>query len=202
MQHQLTNLTEIDAVHVCRFQYRIYFGNSPSNKVNNPKEDLKVMERDTEIDLRTRCILLITEAPKMSHLRLSLLSIMNQSLSPQILSQCTRRNQKASLAHISFSRNDEEVKRPYIHMDQTSRYTADYNHMTANRIDVIDMACEEYSQEVLGFSDVISSSDTRLTMINRLYFFSQPRDTPSSGQQLFSHSALKEADSFPCLSRG
>ncbi|GKF38305.1 hypothetical protein Tco_0118366 [Tanacetum coccineum] len=29
--------------------------------------------------------------------------------------------------------------------------------MTANRIDVIDMACEEYSQEVLDFSYVISS---------------------------------------------
>nr|GFB30789.1 reverse transcriptase domain-containing protein [Tanacetum cinerariifolium] len=29
--------------------------------------------------------------------------------------------------------------------------------MTAKRIDVIDMACEEYSQEVLGFSDTISS---------------------------------------------
>ncbi|GJT22539.1 reverse transcriptase domain-containing protein [Tanacetum coccineum] len=36
-------------------------------------------------------------------------------------------------------------------LDQTSRYTANYNHMTANRIDVIDMACEEYSQEVLGW---------------------------------------------------
>nr|GEX72465.1 reverse transcriptase domain-containing protein [Tanacetum cinerariifolium] len=31
--------------------------------------------------------------------------------------------------------------------------------MTAKRIDVIDMACEEYSQEVLGFSDVISSGN-------------------------------------------
>nr|GEV19434.1 reverse transcriptase domain-containing protein [Tanacetum cinerariifolium] len=29
--------------------------------------------------------------------------------------------------------------------------------MTAKRIDVIDMACEEYSHEVLGFSDAISS---------------------------------------------
>nr|GFB47381.1 reverse transcriptase domain-containing protein [Tanacetum cinerariifolium] len=36
-------------------------------------------------------------------------------------------------------------------LDQTSRYSANYNDMTANRIDVIDMACEEYSQEVLGF---------------------------------------------------
>ncbi|GJX36023.1 reverse transcriptase domain-containing protein [Tanacetum coccineum] len=43
--------------------------------------------------------------------------------------------------------------------DQTSRYTANYNHMTANRIDVIDMDCEEYSQEVLGFSNVNSSGN-------------------------------------------
>nr|GEY42473.1 reverse transcriptase domain-containing protein [Tanacetum cinerariifolium] len=40
-------------------------------------------------------------------------------------------------------------------LDQTLRYSANYNDMTANRIDVIDMACEDYSQEVLGFSDVI-----------------------------------------------
>ncbi|GKB91002.1 reverse transcriptase domain-containing protein [Tanacetum coccineum] len=31
-------------------------------------------------------------------------------------------------------------------LDQTSRYTANYNHMTANRIDVIDMACENLSR--------------------------------------------------------
>nr|GEX14463.1 reverse transcriptase domain-containing protein [Tanacetum cinerariifolium] len=44
-------------------------------------------------------------------------------------------------------------------LDQTSRYSANYNDMTANRIDVIDMACEEYSQEVLGFSDVTASGN-------------------------------------------
>nr|GFC56121.1 reverse transcriptase domain-containing protein [Tanacetum cinerariifolium] len=37
-------------------------------------------------------------------------------------------------------------------LDQTLRYSANYNQMTANKIDVIEMACEEYSQEVLGFS--------------------------------------------------
>nr|GEZ55517.1 hypothetical protein [Tanacetum cinerariifolium] len=42
-------------------------------------------------------------------------------------------------------------------LNQTTRYSANYNDMTANRIDIIDMACEEYSQEVLGFSDVIVS---------------------------------------------
>nr|GEW11727.1 reverse transcriptase domain-containing protein [Tanacetum cinerariifolium] len=44
-------------------------------------------------------------------------------------------------------------------LDQTSRYSANYNDMTSNRIDVINMACEEYSQEVLGFSDVIASGN-------------------------------------------
>nr|GEX30198.1 reverse transcriptase domain-containing protein [Tanacetum cinerariifolium] len=44
-------------------------------------------------------------------------------------------------------------------LDQTSRNSANYNDMTANRIDVIDMACEEYSQEVLDFSDVIASGN-------------------------------------------
>ncbi|GJV10436.1 reverse transcriptase domain-containing protein [Tanacetum coccineum] len=44
-------------------------------------------------------------------------------------------------------------------LDQTSRYTANYNHMTTNRIDVIELACEEYSQEVLGFTDVVAYSN-------------------------------------------
>ncbi|GJS36344.1 reverse transcriptase domain-containing protein [Tanacetum coccineum] len=44
-------------------------------------------------------------------------------------------------------------------LDQTSKYTADYNHMTVNKIDVIDMACDEYSQEVLGFSSVVAKDD-------------------------------------------
>nr|GEU61044.1 reverse transcriptase domain-containing protein [Tanacetum cinerariifolium] len=44
-------------------------------------------------------------------------------------------------------------------LDQTSRYSANYYDMTAKRIDVIDMAYEEYSQEVIGFSDVIASGN-------------------------------------------
>nr|GEW67600.1 reverse transcriptase domain-containing protein [Tanacetum cinerariifolium] len=44
-------------------------------------------------------------------------------------------------------------------LDHTSRYSTNYNDMTAKRIEVIDMACEEYSQEVLGFSDVTTSGN-------------------------------------------
>nr|GFC61625.1 reverse transcriptase domain-containing protein [Tanacetum cinerariifolium] len=44
-------------------------------------------------------------------------------------------------------------------LDQTSRYSANYSDMTAKRIDVINVACEEYSQKVLGFSDTIASGN-------------------------------------------
>ncbi|GKC68876.1 hypothetical protein Tco_1114759, partial [Tanacetum coccineum] len=44
-------------------------------------------------------------------------------------------------------------------LDQNSRYSSNYDDMTANRIDVIEMVYEEYSQEVLGFSDVIASGN-------------------------------------------
>nr|GEX14205.1 reverse transcriptase domain-containing protein [Tanacetum cinerariifolium] len=58
-------------------------------------------------------------------------------------------------------------------LDQTLRYTANYDHMTANRIDVIDMACEEYSQKVLGFSNVITSDDPTSPEVDDSYYDSE-----------------------------
>nr|GEV65314.1 reverse transcriptase domain-containing protein [Tanacetum cinerariifolium] len=54
---------------------------------------------------------------------------------------------------------DADSRAITFNLDRTSRYSANYNDMTANRIDVIDMACEEYSQEILSFSDVITSGN-------------------------------------------
>nr|GFC15024.1 reverse transcriptase domain-containing protein [Tanacetum cinerariifolium] len=42
-------------------------------------------------------------------------------------------------------------------LDQTVRYSANYNQMTEKKIDVIESACEEYSQEILGFSNVTAT---------------------------------------------
>nr|GFB92801.1 reverse transcriptase domain-containing protein [Tanacetum cinerariifolium] len=44
-------------------------------------------------------------------------------------------------------------------LDQTVRYSANYNQMTANKIDVIEIEYEEYSQELLGFFDVTTSGN-------------------------------------------
>ncbi|GJW99735.1 reverse transcriptase domain-containing protein [Tanacetum coccineum] len=77
-------------------------------------------------------------------------------------------------------------------LDQTSRYTANYNHMTANRIDVIDMACEEYSQEVLGFSNVISSGNPT-PYYDPIISTSSPTLTPFRDSDFL---LFEEADSF------
>ncbi|GJW12654.1 reverse transcriptase domain-containing protein [Tanacetum coccineum] len=77
-------------------------------------------------------------------------------------------------------------------LDQTSRYTANYNHMTANRIDVIDMAYEEYSQEVLGFSNVISSGNPT-PYYDPIVSTTSPTLTPFGDSDFL---LFEEADSF------
>nr|GFB90128.1 reverse transcriptase domain-containing protein [Tanacetum cinerariifolium] len=47
-------------------------------------------------------------------------------------------------------------------LDQTSRYSANYNDMTANRIDVIDMACKEYSQAKTNKSSIDEPPEVKL----------------------------------------
>nr|GEY48211.1 reverse transcriptase domain-containing protein [Tanacetum cinerariifolium] len=44
-------------------------------------------------------------------------------------------------------------------LDQTLRYLANYNDMMENRIDVIDMDCEEYSQEVIEVDAFLALED-------------------------------------------
>nr|GEV39765.1 DNA-directed DNA polymerase [Tanacetum cinerariifolium] len=79
-------------------------------------------------------------------------------------------------------------------LDQTSRYSANYNDMTANRIDVIDMACEEYSQEVLGFFGVIASG-------NPTPYYDPIISTTSSTLTSFRNNdfLLEEVDAFLAL---
>nr|GEY79457.1 reverse transcriptase domain-containing protein [Tanacetum cinerariifolium] len=79
-------------------------------------------------------------------------------------------------------------------LDQTSRYSANYNDMTANRIDVIDMACEEYSQEVLGFFEMIVS-------VNPTPYYDTIVSTSSPTLTLFGDSdfLLEEVDAFLAL---
>nr|GEW70765.1 reverse transcriptase domain-containing protein [Tanacetum cinerariifolium] len=73
-------------------------------------------------------------------------------------------------------------------------FEANYNDMTANRIDVIDMACEEYSQEVLGFSNVITSGNPTL-YYDPIVSTTSPTLTPFRNSDFL----LKEVDAFLAL---
>ncbi|GJW58341.1 reverse transcriptase domain-containing protein [Tanacetum coccineum] len=80
-------------------------------------------------------------------------------------------------------------------LDQTSRYSSNYDDMTANRVDVIEMDCEEYSQEILGFSDVILSGNPT-PYYDPIVSTSSPTLTPFGDSDFL---LLEEANAFLAL---
>ncbi|GKB95077.1 hypothetical protein Tco_0981214, partial [Tanacetum coccineum] len=79
-------------------------------------------------------------------------------------------------------------------LDQTSRYSYNYDDMMANRIDIIEMAYEEYSQEVLGFSDMIASGNST-PYYDPIVSTSSPTLTPYGDSDFL----LEEVDAFLAL---
>nr|GFC75070.1 hypothetical protein [Tanacetum cinerariifolium] len=64
---------------------------------------------------------------------------------------------KLTLTCMTHELADQTESKPVGIAKDVKVKVANYDQMTANIIDVTDEACEEYSQEVLGFSDVIAS---------------------------------------------
>ncbi|GKF61144.1 reverse transcriptase domain-containing protein, partial [Tanacetum coccineum] len=79
-------------------------------------------------------------------------------------------------------------------LDQTLRYSSNYDDNSVNRIDIIDVACEEYSQEVLGFSDVIASGNPT-PYYDPIVSTSSPTLTPFGDSDFL----LEEVDAFLAL---
>nr|GEY06159.1 reverse transcriptase domain-containing protein [Tanacetum cinerariifolium] len=75
------------------------------------------------------------------------------------------------------------------------RYSANYDQMTANKIDVTDEACEEYSQEVLGFSKV-TTSGSPTPFNDPIVSTTSPTLTPFGDSDFL---LFKEADAFLSL---
>nr|GFD38432.1 reverse transcriptase domain-containing protein [Tanacetum cinerariifolium] len=77
---------------------------------------------------------------------------------PLILGRCFLKTSRALIdvhkGELTLRIRNEAIT---YNLDQTVRYTANYNQMSANKINVVESACEEYSQEVLGFSNVTNS---------------------------------------------
>ncbi|GJZ03116.1 reverse transcriptase domain-containing protein [Tanacetum coccineum] len=76
-------------------------------------------------------------------------------------------------------------------LNQTTRYSSTYDDTSINRIDIIDVACEEFSQEVLGFSN--NSSSGNPTSSSELILSSTtPSFTPFEGGDFI----LEEMETF------
>nr|GEX73098.1 reverse transcriptase domain-containing protein [Tanacetum cinerariifolium] len=95
---------------------------------------------------------LIGNKEKLSEMAQTLL---NKHCSAVILKKLPEKlgDQASFLYHLTLRVGKEAIT---LNLVQTLRYSANYSDMTAKRIDVIDMAYEEYSQEVLCYSDTIS----------------------------------------------
>nr|GEW36710.1 reverse transcriptase domain-containing protein [Tanacetum cinerariifolium] len=76
---------------------------------------------------------------------------------PLILERCFLKTDRALIdvhkCELTLRIGNEAIT---YNLDQTVRYSANYNQMTANKIDII---CEEYSQEVLDFFNTIASGN-------------------------------------------
>ncbi|GJU24569.1 reverse transcriptase domain-containing protein, partial [Tanacetum coccineum] len=73
--------------------------------------------------------------------------------------------------------NDEAIT---FNVGHTSRYSYKYDAESVNRIDVIDVTCEDYAQEVLGFSDS-SKSGNPTPSLDPIITNSSPSLTPFEG---------------------
>nr|GEW76802.1 hypothetical protein [Tanacetum cinerariifolium] len=153
-------------------------GTLPSNTITNPKEDLKgittrsgtayqgptipttssslpqVVKRDTEV---TKDTVPPTNNESTKKVQPSVVQIETPIPNSDPVVAPTRKD----LVDVYEGQLTLHVGKEAItfNLDQTSRYSANYNDMAENRIDVIDMSCEEYSQDVLSFFDVIASGN-------------------------------------------
>nr|GEU51975.1 retrovirus-related Pol polyprotein from transposon 17.6 [Tanacetum cinerariifolium] len=78
----------------------------------------------------------------------------------------------------------------FLGMD-TTRYSSTYDDLSLNRIDIIDVAREEYAQEILGFSNNSSNGNPTLTF-EHILSDSSPSLTPFEGSNFI----LEEIEAY------
>nr|GEX62018.1 hypothetical protein [Tanacetum cinerariifolium] len=157
MQNQLTNLTDLITKFVnLNSASTSSSGTLFSNTIANPKSDLKAITTQSGM---AECLALvglgasINLMPFFMWKRLSLLDLTPTCMTLKLADRLISR--PVGVAEDVYVK----VEAITFNLDQTLRYSANYSDMTTKGIDVIDMTCEEYSHEVLGFSNTISSGN-------------------------------------------
>nr|GEU91672.1 reverse transcriptase domain-containing protein [Tanacetum cinerariifolium] len=89
---------------------------------------------------------------------------------------------------ITLRVNDEAVT---FNLNQTTRYSSTHDDLSVNQIDIIDVAREEYVQEILGFSNNSSGGNSTLTS-EPIISDSSPSLTPFEGSDFI----LEEIEAY------
>nr|GFB57159.1 reverse transcriptase domain-containing protein [Tanacetum cinerariifolium] len=112
---------------------------------------------------------------------------------PLILGRCFLKTSRALIdvykGELTLRIRNEAIT---YNLDQTVRYSANYNQMTVNKINVVKSACEEYSQEVLGFLNV-TDSGTPTPQNDLIISATSPTLTPFRDSDFL---LFEEADAF------
>nr|GEX76611.1 retrovirus-related Pol polyprotein from transposon 17.6 [Tanacetum cinerariifolium] len=194
MQNQLTNLADLITKFVnSNSASTSSLGTLPSNTIANPRSDLKAITTRSGVSYDGPQILPSTSfLPKVvenePEVTKDTVNPTNNRSTEDVQPQTERALIDVFECELTFRVGKEAIT---FNLDQTSRYSANYSDMTAKQIDVIDMACEEYSQEVLGFSDVISSGNP-IPYYDPIVFTTSLTLTPFGNSDLL----LEEVDAF------
>ncbi|GJU37489.1 hypothetical protein Tco_1185843 [Tanacetum coccineum] len=89
---------------------------------------------------------------------------------------------------ITLRVNDKSVT---FNLSQTTRYSSTYDDTSMNRIDIIDVACKDFSQEVLGFLNYSSGGNPTLSS-EPILSSTTPSFTPFEGGDFI----LEEIETF------
>nr|GEW45063.1 reverse transcriptase domain-containing protein [Tanacetum cinerariifolium] len=164
-------------------------GMLPSNTITNPKEDLKGITTRSRIAYKGPTIPTTSSPHKVveheTEVTKDTVPPTNKESTKDVQPSTRRALIDVYKGELTLRVGNKAVT---FNLDQTLRYSANYDDESINRIDVIDVACDEYSQEVLRF--FLSGNPTPST--KPIAFISSPILTPFGDSDFL----LEETDAF------
>ncbi|GJV48593.1 reverse transcriptase domain-containing protein [Tanacetum coccineum] len=152
-------------------------------------ECLALADLDASINLMPLSVWKQLSLPELTSTRMTLELADRSLIMMSILGRPFLRTARALIdvygKELTLQVDDEAI---IFKVGQTSRYSRNYE--TINQVNVIDVACEQYAQEVLGFSD--SSTSGNPTLSDSIIASSSPSFTPFEGGDFI----LEEIETF------
>nr|GEW96253.1 reverse transcriptase domain-containing protein [Tanacetum cinerariifolium] len=215
-QHMKQNGVSDDALHLSLFLYSLTHHATACNSVANPRGDLKdITTRNgaaydgptipptpssllKEVERKTEKISLPELTPTCMTLELVNRSVAYPVVDydvdprvPLILGRPFMRTARALIdvhgEELTRRVNDEAIT---FKVGHTSRYSRNYYEESVNQVNIIDVACEEYAQELLGFLDRSTSGNP--TPSDPIIAYSSLSFTPFRGSDFI----LEEIETF------